>query len=345
MSPDPQLQSPFVATLPREIRDLVYLELWRSHGLRQHIFRHGGISNPQHICHWPCITAFQVEDKLQEKIEELRCQLGVTVGHGIENTPHCRHLQSPWLNHWMCGQQAETIYGIEAVHAMTTSATSCWRANKRLHNAPPLRAPYIPMLLSCKIISSECLRSIYESTTFIFTDMLALPMFVGFCDTPPPMKPLPTMLSLPLECFKYTRSLELSLSADFPIMLPCANALDRRSGHPHDVYDFHWLRLDQFQNLSNLNIWIAARGNLRRSGECYKECDFVCVNQLDIDALRRALASFSRVDSVTLSTPLGGNIGPEDGYVEGIAAPGIRVWKRGTGDRFHPTLIPIELIV
>ncbi|GJN67489.1 hypothetical protein PLICBS_001515 [Purpureocillium lilacinum] len=286
---DPQLQSSFITKLPPEIRQLVYLELWRSYGLRQHFLHHRGETDeaPAHFCHWPCTTPYEVQDALQEEIEDARSRSGIPLGREFENTQLCHDLLSPWINH-------------------------------------------------------RCLPSIYGSTTFVVTDTTTLTALVGSCDTPIPMKIPYKPPRVPSALFQHARSLELSLSANFPVLLPCTVATDRKSGPAHGPYDFHWLKLGMFTSLSSLNIWIAARGlALRYDGER----DFVASNQLDLEALRRMTESLSGIGSVTLSMPLGVGIEPEDGYVESLAEPGVRLWKRGTGDRFHPYLNTLRLAV
>lgn len=169
--------------------------------------------------------------------------------------------------------------------------------------------------------------------------MTALQMFIGYCEVPPPIMNRPKIAVPPPAFFKYARELELSLTPNFPIVIPCADPYCHRQEDLHNVYDFHWLRLHEFQNLSNINIWVTARGIPLRFD---KEHDFISITQLDVDAVAKALSCFGNINSITLSTPLSRDIGPEDGYVEGIARPGIRLWKRGSGDRFHPHLVPIR---
>ncbi|KAK1579561.1 uncharacterized protein LY79DRAFT_564100 [Colletotrichum navitas] len=344
MPSDPQTQSTFISRLPREVRDAVYLHLWRSCGLRQHILWHGAATN-KHFCRWSCTTEYRVEDGLQRDIERMRAQLGVPLGQKIMRDRHssaplyCRRLQSPWINHWLCGERAFEEHGLAAICGTSTSTNVCWKEGRK--NAPhgPWTSAYIPMLLSCKLIYAECLQSMYESTTFIFTDMRTIEMFFGHCALHSAMKTVETG-GTPPAFFKYARRLELSLSPDFPALLMCANydlpGIPRR----HDVYDFHWLRLDQFRNLHSLHIWIAAR-----SLTCGIEADGSLrgIKEFDADALKDVLASFGTVGSVTLSTPLSQSISPREGYASVGAVPGVRLYKRGEGDRFHPFLTLIEL--
>ena len=140
--------------------------------------------------------------------------------------------------------------------------------------------------------------------------------------------------------YKYARTLELSLSADFTGALLCANydlpGLERR----HEVYDFHWLRLDLFQNLHTLNIWISARANTMALEETASTYNYTGITELNTEELERVLSHLSHVATVTLSTPLAPSVGPEEGFVEGYVKA--RVYKRGSGDKFHPPLYPIQ---
>lgn len=151
MSTNSQYQSSFVIKLPREIRNLIYVELWRSCGLRQHVIWHSDQGNP-HFCRWPCTTKYQVEDELQQELEVFRNEASVTLGQEMRNTVYGRRLQSPWINHWACGERAEEAHGLDAINNIVTSGRGCWR-RKRLHgHDSPSRDPYIPMLLSCKVM-------------------------------------------------------------------------------------------------------------------------------------------------------------------------------------------------
>lgn len=93
--------------------------------------------------------------------------------------------------------------------------------------------------------------------------------------------------------------------------------------------------LDRSQNLHNLNIRITARPVTWsiEDGEC--SYNFTGITQLDLDILNTVPAPLGQVDSATLSTPLAPDVGPDYGYVEGLAP---RVYKRGSGDRSHPSL-------
>lgn len=164
-------------------------------------------------------------------------------------------------------------------------------------------------------------------------------MWFGYCQLPPVMKTWTKLGIPPPGFFKYARSLELSLSPDFPALLLCASLDLPGLDHRHDVYDFHWLRLDKFQNLRTLHVWISARSLTWSIDDEGRSYNFTGITEFDMDALRGVLNHLQCAASVTLSTPLGPGVGPHHGYVEGV---GPRVYKRGSGDRFHPPLYLIE---
>lgn len=165
MSINPQSHSTFVTrlvSLPPEIRDAIYLELWRSHGLRQHIVRHGK-QEDKHFCSWPCTTEYQVEDGLQREVEELRCRLGIPIGEDMgsyglgrnaEVTALTRRLQTPWFNHWACGERAWREHDLDAFSTLTTSRITCWKKShgEEKKDRVATRSPYLPILLSCKLL-------------------------------------------------------------------------------------------------------------------------------------------------------------------------------------------------
>ncbi|KAF5006784.1 hypothetical protein FDECE_6838 [Fusarium decemcellulare] len=347
MSPDAQLESDFITRLPREVRDGIYLELWRSCGLRQHIVWHDDQADriKSHFCRWRCTTPFQVEDKLQEDIDALRIQLGVSLGDSFSNKTYASRLYSAWRNHWACGERVEDVYGGDGDVLESTSRKHCWIRRGLAPRGLSTWSPFLSMLLSCKIISSECLESIYKSITFIFTDLVALNMFVGFCKVPPFLQTWPKMGIPPPSFRTHGKHLELSLAPVFPMLLSCSSPrITEIPEERHNSLDFHGLRLDLLENLTTLDIWIAARSTyflIDQYGRNFDQSPYN-LTQLNIEQLRMALSHLERVNNVTLSIPLAQSAGPEDGYIDDAALPsGLHIWRRGAGDRFHPSLHPI----
>ena len=166
---------------------------------------------------------------------------------------------------------------------------------------------------------------------------MALQMFLGYYEIPPAMKDMPNIsLSRP-SFFGNARYLELILTPEFSVSIPCTMDLPGIDTEKtlHHVFDFHWLRLKQFVKLQSIKIWIAARSI---SPILSHSPSFVTTDQLEFNSLQRALQCFDNICGVTISTPLNHEISPEDGFVQNLSNSNIRLWKRGMGDRFHPYL-------
>lgn len=192
--------------------------------------------------------------------------------------------------------------------------------------------------------SAECLESIYSSTTFVFTDVMSYQMFAGFCKLPPGMQQVPAQQ--PPAFFKHARKLEMSLNANFAKSIPCADVNHPATGPVHDALDFHWLQLNRFDHLVDLKIWVTSRAIVFWQDPKRPPVWTPLLVDLKSDELGKALQRLSLVKSVDLSTALHKDVKTtdlaEDGLVDGIAPKNVRLWKRGTGDRFHPYLGPIK---
>lgn len=110
--------------LPVEIRELIYNEIWRTAGLRQHILIRNG-----YYTHIRCITDHNAPDERQVEVgrlwgTEIRPFTQGLPSNGLWN----RRLNSGWSNHWKCEERA----------ASRSSSTVL----------DP--APFLPMLLVCK---------------------------------------------------------------------------------------------------------------------------------------------------------------------------------------------------
>jgi len=185
--------------------------------------------------------------------------------------------------------------------------------------------------------SAQCLKSIYESVTFIFTDLRTIQAWFGCCPLPLEWKHVFEGHMTP-PCFhKFARSFELSLAPDFGRSFICGNKnrLTSVAEDPHEGYDLHWLHLSRFQNLNSVKIWISARSKTHR----FDPQEVVLgIKELDVATLTRFLGVFRDIASVTVSAPLGPSFSPSEGLVENFALPNVTLYKRGSGDRFHPWL-------
>jgi hypothetical protein len=128
----------------------------------------------------------------------------------MQHVTYVRRLRSPWQNHWAYGEEAGNEFGASAVDGRTTSGGPCWKKVTTSSKRAASWTPYLPMLLTCKRMfvtnllfspisplacnprnadaprSFECLKSMYKSTTFVFTDTVAIQMFFGHCKEPFP---------------------------------------------------------------------------------------------------------------------------------------------------------------
>ncbi|KAK4159839.1 hypothetical protein QBC43DRAFT_221082 [Cladorrhinum sp. PSN259] len=148
-----QSKSPFFTVLPREIRDLIYLELWNSSSRRQHI-------TTQKITwhHVPCRTDPAAEDVRFDSFRQSR-------SGSLEEAVWLIRLRSEWCLHWACEESTPQW--------MTTprAALETWGT------ASP--AGFMSSLLVCKQMYLECLPSLYANTTFVFTDLVEAGRFLS----------------------------------------------------------------------------------------------------------------------------------------------------------------------
>jgi hypothetical protein len=72
---------------------------------------------------------------------------------------------SPWINHWPYGERATREHGIGTISGYTTSGLRCWKSwrdNQPWDLYVPSCSPYLPMLLTCKLVWVTALISRYS---------------------------------------------------------------------------------------------------------------------------------------------------------------------------------------
>ncbi|KAH8681909.1 hypothetical protein BX600DRAFT_447481 [Xylariales sp. PMI_506] len=136
-----QPQSWLLERLPLELREQIYMDIWRDAGLTQHIFIHpkGGYT------HSTCVTDHHAPDSRQVEIDRFWSSRAPSGGF-LKDALWNRRLGSTWCNHWSCEELAVS-------HITNPKPTS----------------PFLPMLLSCSMMYIECRYSIYKHITFAFT--------------------------------------------------------------------------------------------------------------------------------------------------------------------------------
>lgn len=170
-----QSQSSFVARLPSEVREAIYLELWRCVGLRQHIvpharYRHDGKLNEVHLTRWPCTTEFYVGNRLQEEVDALPIAMFNSVGKLANNIPYRRRHLSSWMNHWSCEERLFecVVERWDPEHCEKVEEYNeheCWcnlkkqMAAKRKDSSA--LGSYMAMLLTCKLMYVNTTTPLY----------------------------------------------------------------------------------------------------------------------------------------------------------------------------------------
>lgn len=121
---DMQLQSTFFRSLPREIRDMIYVQFWEVSGSHQHVFEHQGS-----VSHFPCIMEGDQEDTRNKEFEDIwhrqqsHCPKSV-----VRDAKWAKRMSSTWHEHWRC---EEAILAAEGTGNKT-------------------RTLFLPTLLACK---------------------------------------------------------------------------------------------------------------------------------------------------------------------------------------------------
>jgi hypothetical protein len=131
----------------------------------------------------------------------------------------------------------------------------------------------------------------------------------------------------------------------FPTELCCSSPLITPvEQERHCSLNFNGLRLDLLKNLTTLDIWVAARCThviADRNGENLDPKPYNITN-LSVAQLKQVLSHLGIEKNITISTPLTERVEPEDGYIKHDELyPGLRIWRRGAGDFYHPALYPI----
>ncbi|KAI1268384.1 hypothetical protein F5Y18DRAFT_227763 [Xylariaceae sp. FL1019] len=158
-SANQQVDSPFFAKLPPEVRLIIYRECWAISGLTQHLLYFPDKPRVKRCA--PCIIQHNRPESYMKWIHD------DDASEKMQSWPHlCQVLlptQSPWKNHWLCRESAKA---------------NRWRLPVNM---------FLPLLLCCKATYLECRASIAACVTFALHDRqtaLSLLMY----DPPPILK-------------------------------------------------------------------------------------------------------------------------------------------------------------
>lgn len=119
-----QEPSAFFSVLPLEIRQMIYVEFWRTVGLKQHILLSTGASSA--FTHSPCITDQRAPDVRYEQSQD-------NDGQGTDVWE--RRLRSAWCAHWPCEE-------LNDPGVIPSDDTAPPRG--------PRWSPFLPAMLTCK---------------------------------------------------------------------------------------------------------------------------------------------------------------------------------------------------
>ncbi|KAF4779865.1 hypothetical protein HER10_EVM0007375 [Colletotrichum scovillei] len=143
--------------LPKEIREIVYRELWRMSGLGQHI-----ILTEAGFGHSRCLFERLESGTIVEgdNAWEFNWMGSDSDTRGSVSLWYKREM-SAWCDHWKCEEARDE--------------KEIWRYIARCRtghrDSVGASSPYLPMMLTCKTLYAECSSSIYRSTVFTITDI------------------------------------------------------------------------------------------------------------------------------------------------------------------------------
>ncbi|KAH6648920.1 hypothetical protein BKA67DRAFT_538929 [Truncatella angustata] len=132
---------------------------------------------------------------------------------------------------------------------------------------------------------------------------------------------------------RHIRHLELSVVNEFTSRMLCCT---KQNDEPHTPYDFLWLNLAEMINCRQIDIWIVARRHAGAPNTLGKHVCFTSLSASELENIFLKLADAIPHCEVTVTSPLGKDISPEQGFVDNLQlGQGIHLWKRYTGDKFR----------
>ncbi|KAK4228557.1 hypothetical protein QBC38DRAFT_150927 [Podospora fimiseda] len=185
-----QHKSLFFSLLPREVRDLIYLELWNTSSLRQHV-----TTDKTHISAYPTPPPESSESQAKEiSWRHVPCQTNPTAedvrfdsfrdsrSGSREEAVWLIRLRSEWCLHWACEESTpqwtntpraallQRLAGEEEENGSgSVVAQNVYLNSETWGTARP--TGFMNSLLACKRMYLESLPSLYANTTFVFTDI------------------------------------------------------------------------------------------------------------------------------------------------------------------------------
>ncbi|KAK0382316.1 hypothetical protein CLIM01_00288 [Colletotrichum limetticola] len=223
--------------LPKEIREIVYQELWRMSGFGLHI-----ILTEAGFGHSRCLLE-RLESTIVEGDDawEFTWMGSDSDARGSVSLWYKREM-SAWCDHWKC-QEARDEREI-------------WRdiARRRIGHGVSVGAssPYLPTMLTCKTLYAECSSSIYRSTEFTITDInLARNLFGVRWKTP---------ISHPLRRINFSFRRQADQGSTFEQWVESWSAILRLLDTPQLMTVNLWLDSDIYYE----RYWLSVTANVLR---------------------------------------------------------------------------------
>lgn len=154
-SADPQLSSPFFTVLPAEIRNLIYLQVWKLGSPRLHVVK---IEAPDGFTeqwgHVPCRIELDAEDI---RFDQLYASDPTSPARKVWGN----RLKSEWCLHWPCEELGHDMF--EHARRMARQSRSTGECHEGVEAKPeshsaqepindqlPARAGFLDVLTTCK---------------------------------------------------------------------------------------------------------------------------------------------------------------------------------------------------
>ncbi|KAL1888548.1 hypothetical protein Sste5346_009504 [Sporothrix stenoceras] len=173
---------------------------------------------------------------------------------------------SPWLGHWVCEEyysgagQSNTAAKAETSTTNSDAAPAYSHSHRR--RRPPLRRPYLPVLLSCRRAYIEGIDLLYSALTFQFTEMATAE---GFLARWPCVSSVRLVMHMSNSLLEFYQKPGDSDQAIITAGVAAASMEDIGSGGTViNARNNAWQRLcvslgaDSLPNLRKLHVWVEA---------------------------------------------------------------------------------------
>ncbi|KAH9889708.1 hypothetical protein F4778DRAFT_387922 [Xylariomycetidae sp. FL2044] len=167
-----QLDSTFFGRLPLEIREMIYAECWVVSGVKQHVFRIKNKDDESRLAHCPCVLGPAEADPRNDEMDRMMCTCHrmARLSRGfVVKKEWVPRFASTWNDHWRCEEEEEEKKKKEEEEEKKKKKEEEEGVTAGDQGRP--RTLFLPILLTCKRMYMESLRSLYSTVTLVFTDL------------------------------------------------------------------------------------------------------------------------------------------------------------------------------